>query len=46
MGSKINLEMAYSMILQQLRHLRKRFRRVFPNNEIVMNPLSLSVHAI
>lgn len=42
-GSKMNLEIAYTYDLAAAEEFRREVQEVFPNNEIVVNPLSLSV---
>lgn len=42
-GSCINLEMAYTHDLAAAEAFKEEVQAAFPNNEIVMNPLSLSV---
>lgn len=42
-GAKMNLEIAYTYDLAAAEAFREEVQAVFPNNEIVMNPLSLSV---
>ena len=42
-GSKLHLEMAYTKDLEAAMEFKKEVQEAFPNNEIVMNPLSLSV---
>ena len=42
-GSQINLEMAYTHDLAAAEAFKEEVQAAFPNNEIVMNPLSLSV---
>ena len=42
-GSQINLEMAYTHDIAAAEAFKEEFQAAFPNNEIVMNPLSLSV---
>lgn len=42
-GSRINLEMAYTHDLAAAEAFKEEVQAAFPNNEIVMNPLSLSV---
>ena len=42
-GSKMHLEMAYTHDLAQAEQFKKEVQEAFPNNEIVMQPLSLSV---
>ena len=42
-GDKINLEMAYTYDLEAAEAFRAEVQAAFPNNEIIMNPLSLSV---
>lgn len=42
-GKTINLEMAYTYDLEAAEQFKKEVQIAFPNNEIVMNPLSLSV---
>lgn len=42
-GKKIHLEMAYTHNLEEAEEFKKEVQAAFPNNEIVMNPLSLSV---
>lgn len=42
-GENMHLEMAYSHDLASAEEFKKEVQEAFPNNEIVMNPLSLSV---
>ncbi len=42
-GAKMNLEIAYTYDLAAAEAFKEEVQAVFPNNEIVMNPLSLSV---
>lgn len=42
-GKKINLAIAYTHNPEEAEEFRKEVQTAFPNNEIVMNPLSLSV---
>ncbi len=42
-GSQMNLEMAYTHDLAAAEAFKEEVQAAFPNNEIVMNPLSLSV---
>lgn len=42
-GAKINLEMAYTKDLDAALAFKEEVQAAFPNNEIVLNPLSLSV---
>ena len=42
-GSKMHLEMAYTHDLAQAEKFKKEVQEAFPNNEIIMQPLSLSV---
>ena len=42
-GSQINLEMAYTHVSAAAETFKEEVQAAFPNNEIVMNPLSLSV---
>lgn len=42
-GGRINLEMAYTHDLAAAEAFKEEVQAAFPNNEIVMNPLSLSV---
>lgn len=42
-GSKMHLEMAYTHDLVQAEQFKKEVQEAFPNNEIIMQPLSLSV---
>lgn len=42
-GSKMHLEMAYTHDLAQAEQFKKGVQEAFPNNEIIMQPLSLSV---
>ncbi len=42
-GEKMNLEIAYTYDLAAAEAFKEEVQAVFPNNEIVMNPLSLSV---
>ena len=42
-GTKMNLEIAYTYDLDAAEEFKKEVQEAFPNNEIVMNPLSLSV---
>lgn len=42
-GSQMNLEIAYTHDLAAAEAFREEVQAAFPNNEIVMNPLSLSV---
>jgi fatty acid-binding protein DegV len=42
-GAKMNLGMAYTYDLEAAKTFRDELQREFPNNDIVMNPLSLSV---
>lgn len=42
-GSQINLEMAYTHDVAAAEAFKEEVQAAFPNNEIVMNPLSLSV---
>ena len=42
-GSQINLEMAYTHYIAAAEAFKEEVQAAFPNNEIVMNPLSLSV---
>ena len=41
-GSKMHLEMAYTHDLAQAEQFKKEVQEAFPNNEIIMQPLSLS----
>ena len=42
-GSKMHLEMAYTHDLAQAEQFKKEVQEAFPNHEIVLNPLSLSI---
>ena len=42
-GSQMNLEMAYTHDVAAAEAFKEEVQAAFPNNEIVMNPLSLSV---
>ena len=42
-GKKMHLEIAYSDDKEAAESFKEEVQKVFPNNEIVMNPLSLSV---
>ena len=42
-GKKMNLEMAYTYDSEAAEAFKEEVQEAFPNNEIVMNPLSLSV---
>lgn len=42
-GEKMNLEMAYTYDLAAAEEFKKEVQEAFPNNEIVLHPLSLSV---
>lgn len=42
-GAEMNLEIAYSYDLEAAEEFKAEVQEVFPNNEIIMNPLSLSV---
>ena len=42
-GSKMHLEMAHTHDLAQAEQFKKEVQEAFPNNEIIMQPLSLSV---
>lgn len=42
-GSNMHLEMAYTHDLAQAEQFKKEVQEAFPNNEIIMQPLSLSV---
>jgi fatty acid-binding protein DegV len=42
-GSEMNLAMAYTYDLAAAEEFKAEVHEAFPNNEIVMNPLSLSV---
>lgn len=42
-GKDIHLEIAYTYDLEAAKEFEKEVREAFPNNEIVVNPLSLSV---
>lgn len=42
-GAKMHLEIAYTKDLEVAEEFKKEVEEAFPNNEIVMNPLSLSV---
>lgn len=42
-GSNMHLEIAYSYDLEAADEFKKEVQEAFPNNEIIMNPLSLSV---
>lgn len=42
-GAKMNLEIAYTYDLAAAETFKEEVQAAFPNNEIVMNPLSLSV---
>lgn len=42
-GAKMNLEIAYTFDKEAAEAFKAEVQEVFPNNEIVMNPLSLSV---
>ncbi len=42
-GAKMNLEMAYTFDKEAAEAFKAEVQAAFPNNEIVMNPLSLSV---
>lgn len=42
-GSKIHLEMAYTKDLDQALQFKEEVEKAFPNNEIILNPLSLSI---
>lgn len=42
-GAEMNLEIAYTQDLEAAEAFKKEVQEVFPNNEIVVNPLSLSV---
>lgn len=42
-GKKMHLAMAYTHDLEAAKEFKKELEEAFPNNEIVLNPLSLSV---
>jgi fatty acid-binding protein DegV len=42
-GSKMNLAVAYTYDLEAAEAFKEEIQKEFPNNEIVVNPLSLSV---
>lgn len=42
-GAKMNLEMAYTFDKEAAEAFKAEVQEAFPNNEIIMNPLSLSV---
>ena len=42
-GAEMNLEIAYSYDLEAAEEFKAEVQEAFPNNEIIMNPLSLSV---
>jgi DegV family protein with EDD domain len=42
-GSKMNLSMAYTYDIEAAEQFKAEVQQAFPNNEIVLNPLSLSV---
>jgi fatty acid-binding protein DegV len=42
-GKEMNLEIAYTYDREAAEEFKKEVQEVFPNNEIVVNPLSLSV---
>ena len=42
-GTKMNLEIAYTFDKEAAEAFKAEVQEAFPNNEIVMNPLSLSV---
>ncbi|MCM1106421.1 MAG: DegV family protein [Blautia sp.] len=42
-GAKMNLEMAYTHNLAEAEAFKEEVQEVFPNNEIVLQPLSLSI---
>lgn len=42
-GSKLHLELAYTKDLEAAEAFKEEVQKAFPNNEITMNPLSLSV---
>lgn len=42
-GTKMNLSMAYTHNLEEAEAFRKEVQAAFPNNEIVLQPLSLSI---
>lgn len=42
-GAKMHLEIAYTKDIEAAEAFKKEVEEAFPNNEIVMNPLSLSV---
>ncbi|MCM1282603.1 MAG: DegV family protein [Muribaculaceae bacterium] len=42
-GAKMNLEMAYTYNLAEAEAFKEEVQEVFPNNEIVLHPLSLSI---
>ena len=42
-GSNMHLEIAYTYDLEAAEEFKKEVQEAFPNNEIIMNPLSLSV---
>lgn len=42
-GKKMHLEMAYTHDLEAAEAFKEEVQAAFPNNEIVLNPLSLSV---
>jgi fatty acid-binding protein DegV len=42
-GSKMNLAVAYTYDLEAAGAFKEEIQKEFPNNEIVVNPLSLSV---
>ena len=42
-GEKMHLEIAYTYDLEAAEEFKKEVQEAFPNNEIIMNPLSLSV---
>ena len=42
-GSKMHLELAYTKDLEAAEEFKKEVQLAFPNNDIVLNPLSLSV---
>lgn len=42
-GAKMHLEMAYTYDLEQAEQFEKEVQEAFPNNEIIMQPLSLSI---
>ena len=42
-GRNMNLEMAYTYDLESANAFKEEVQAAFPNNEIILNPLSLSV---